>query len=885
MKFWQDIDKELDNVKQSFITENNAKNDDFVFLFKIIIFVVLMIILLAAGFGTIATDDNNDRAYYNFSNAGVDATGRAGTLSATGTPTAVDGKSGQAYYYDGSENYDNAALTVVSAYPFTINAWVNMTEIDSGTTRNGGIVAIGAGSGFNPYYGIFVNGGLPKANARPTGAGESAATATTNITGAGWVMLTAVFASNTDRRIYVDGVNEANDTASAVFSAGVDTVAVGQNADSQSDQFFKGAVDEASIWNKTLSSAEISQLYNSGNGIFWNFANTTTPTITTNLTSGGYYNHNNISVLSTATQAVNMSVSINAGAFVGLATASTSSTNTINFTEGENNLSFKAIDEYGTSHNNFTIYIDTKNPSLNVTSYTRWNISYSFTNFANTINYSDTNFDTCLVTTDESKTFSCTNSSYTFATVGNHTFNVTVNDSANNQNTSTNNLIYINPIQQFRFNDTNNNQLITDYTFAGLSSNNDTIRIEADDFSNGVHQLNFSKTGYITTTYSVTFNDTMKLNETFAVRESQIIVNIKDRNNLSKVSGENFTLEFIGTTGFVATTTNGTRTITGLLAAGDYDLFMTSDNFTTEEIEFTFTDEEQLNLTIYTSLKNASSTGYVVIEVIDVDGQPISSATVSARQWNTATSSYISVSHGTTINDGTASLNIILDTKQYVFRATKGNSQIDSVQQVISTANNGKTITLTLAAGTGNLPSYIFNGINYNSTHVFNATTNISTVTFDWYNTNGWDVTACVNAYRLQHGNEILLTGSLNCTTSDSGTIIRNFAINTTYDTYILKTEFQQNGELYPVKVFYVYSDSSIFKQLANYQLHYFVLIFLHITSVMVGLTIRNIYIGSIGMIISSLIALAIAPTLITSTVAITMTFIGVITLLGGSKQ
>lgn len=36
------------------------------------------------------------------------------------------------------------------------------------------------------------------------------------------------------------------------------------------DSFFQGCMDEIALWNKALSNAEVTYLYNNGSGIFFN---------------------------------------------------------------------------------------------------------------------------------------------------------------------------------------------------------------------------------------------------------------------------------------------------------------------------------------------------------------------------------------------------------------------------------------------------------------------------------------------------------------------------------------------------------------------------------------------------------------------------------------
>jgi hypothetical protein len=50
------------------------------------------------------------------------------------------------------------------------------------------------------------------------------------------------------------------------------------------DKFFPGSIDEAGVWSRKLSNGEISQLYNSGNGLAYPFQNNYTKTLTETMT-------------------------------------------------------------------------------------------------------------------------------------------------------------------------------------------------------------------------------------------------------------------------------------------------------------------------------------------------------------------------------------------------------------------------------------------------------------------------------------------------------------------------------------------------------------------------------------------------------------------------
>ena len=69
--------------------------------------------------------------------------------------------------------------------------------------------------------------------------------------------------SGTTINIYVDGVLQGTAVGSARAISGKNLLF----GDMRGDRYFNGRLDEIGIWNKTLSASEITELYNSGNGL------------------------------------------------------------------------------------------------------------------------------------------------------------------------------------------------------------------------------------------------------------------------------------------------------------------------------------------------------------------------------------------------------------------------------------------------------------------------------------------------------------------------------------------------------------------------------------------------------------------------------------------
>jgi len=724
--------------------------------------------------------------------------------------------------------------------------------------------------------------------------------------------------------MYIDNVSETSTIYSGDISQAMNYNIGKYGATTTAS--YTGALDELGIWNRSLAVSEINELWNSGAGFTYPFTlppgNITiiidnlnvTNNFTYDSTSNKYYVKNNATII-TNLSVVSTNSNVNGTYLLNFTINDTSSsaqymTNELN-KELNLTMPFEGIYEFNSTYFNnetetnstgFFIVSDITDPTLNlIVNDTEIN-SFSI-NFSTIINITDnlSGIKTCNVNVTELESVNI-NDSFSvdcyavaaFDTAGLHNAVVTATDKSGNLQTLTFNFT-VSPFVQIRFNDTVNDIIITNYTArifhpdgritTPAVSANGTINLSPvnnNTLDLGNHTIEFSGIGFIKTNFTTTINASSGgKTVTFNVTESNIIINIVSKTNLSLITGINFSLAFIGPTGFTTSTTTGTTTVTAILNAGDYRMITAANGYETETVFFTYTNQESLPVTVY--IEEVNNTGFVVIEVLDVNGQPIAGALTQARQWNSNTSSFIEISEQKTADNGKANLNIILNTKLYTFRVSKDSFITNSEEQTISTADNGKTITLTLDLDQESQSGFKFEDITYTAVESFDENTNTSTITFTWTNTLGTDVTACVNGYRLQGGSEVLI-GTLNCTTDDSAQIIRDFVINGT-QTYVLRAQFLHDGDLFTVEKFIRFTETSIFKQLEINNLHYFVLIFMHILGIFVGIALENTYIGSILMLLSTLVTIVMVPTFMTTSVAALMTFIGIITMLGGSKQ
>lgn len=180
----------------------------------------------------------------------------------TATDSAhVTGKFGNGFNFDGGDdrlNMGTASLYDFTTTDFTLSTWVKQN--DAGNNKTLFFKGNPYCDACTPGYGVYVNAGIPKFTINPTTtAGDLVnITATTNINGTQWHLLTAQRSGNTFS-LYVDGKLEGSTTTSSAITINDTSTTL---AFSHAVYAYNGLTDELRIYSRALSPAEITQLYN-----------------------------------------------------------------------------------------------------------------------------------------------------------------------------------------------------------------------------------------------------------------------------------------------------------------------------------------------------------------------------------------------------------------------------------------------------------------------------------------------------------------------------------------------------------------------------------------------------------------------------------------------
>lgn len=207
----------------------------------------------------------------------VDSTGTAnGTNAANTSGKTVGGRVNNALDFNGSSDSVNlgSGISINGNDAFTFNVWVYPTA-----SANGNAIVISPDGANNLQIQCYIAAGAIYYQ-RGANYVEKLVTLSLNT----WTMLTITY-DGTNIRGYRNATEESTSPVASAgsISAGTNNARIGRAAN-VAGAYFQGRIDEVGIWSRALSGAEITQLYNSGNGLTYPFANNYTQSVDEALT-------------------------------------------------------------------------------------------------------------------------------------------------------------------------------------------------------------------------------------------------------------------------------------------------------------------------------------------------------------------------------------------------------------------------------------------------------------------------------------------------------------------------------------------------------------------------------------------------------------------------
>jgi len=200
----------------------------------------------------------------------LDSTGNGHNLTSNGsmvTGDLVAAKIGNGLEFNGSSQYLNSGAAIVSGPPFTLQAWIETTDLVNGKC----VVSISDESSIGDQHALIVDddstpgtgGDRISAMSRDAGVFHSAIS-TSGISSGVQAFAVGVWASSSSRIAYKDGGNSGSDGTSLTPSTLTDTD-IGRLGDNTPNWEWPGVLDEIRIRGSALSADWIATDYNNQN--------------------------------------------------------------------------------------------------------------------------------------------------------------------------------------------------------------------------------------------------------------------------------------------------------------------------------------------------------------------------------------------------------------------------------------------------------------------------------------------------------------------------------------------------------------------------------------------------------------------------------------------
>ncbi len=181
-----------------------------------------------------------------------------GTVGAPGWVSG--GMDGGAMQFTGA-NRDSVIVegfAPLAGPPFTTSVWIK-----SSSANNSGLAYVGNGSG-SSYYVLRMQGGLARANARNTTEVQGAGT--TPVNNGEWHHLVAVYASDDERLLWVDGVLEHtnNTVVNPLVPSRFGIGGLTRNTPYNPADLYTGLLDDAAVWDRSFTARDVAALHGLG---------------------------------------------------------------------------------------------------------------------------------------------------------------------------------------------------------------------------------------------------------------------------------------------------------------------------------------------------------------------------------------------------------------------------------------------------------------------------------------------------------------------------------------------------------------------------------------------------------------------------------------------
>ena len=205
--------------------------------------------------------------------SGIDSSDTAITSITNDNYTDSNKETNYALDFDGSNDYvaaDGVTSNLGSSngLPYTVSAWVYPDTTNMGSSNGGAIFAFNSTGASDENVVLLFYAKSSEKKFHHWNIGGSYTGSTNDFETGEWHHIVDVVDSSGNGKLYVNGGLEGSWSNGSNSSA--DRFSIGQEYDgtgSTASDFFDGKIDEVAVWNVALDAADVTALYNSGNGL------------------------------------------------------------------------------------------------------------------------------------------------------------------------------------------------------------------------------------------------------------------------------------------------------------------------------------------------------------------------------------------------------------------------------------------------------------------------------------------------------------------------------------------------------------------------------------------------------------------------------------------
>lgn len=255
----------------------------------------------------------------------------------------------------------------------------------------------------------------------------------------------------------------------------------------------------------------------------------------------------------------------------------------------------------------------------------------------------------------------------------------------------------------------------------------------------------------------------------FTINRATLTINIYDTETDQLIT-DNVTVSVANL--FTVTTTNGTVFIENVsIVSGTYDAIAESTNYFTQLKSFTYTNQEELTVSIYMTNRTSPDIGSLVVNVFDNYYNYIVGANTKLLEYKTSSNSFVEVSQCFTNSNGECIFNVELGTKLYIVTTEKTIDGVAFSAQSTSTGELIKVDNTLIELHLSTAEAFTANELIGLDIVVTNTTliNNVSYLTATFNDVNNLDHTVCIGYYIENGLNEI--EQNTTCVTGSAGIV------------------------------------------------------------------------------------------------------------------